>query len=170
MVPAPARPASTGRLLQPWPLLGGQHPAPLNRVRAESSTLTKLTNPPHPTLPYHILTLTLITTRRGSLESGRPEQERESSLKFQTRCVRCFPDATGYALASVEGRVAMEYFDAADSVQARLSPTLHPTLQRTSRTLRLWTSSALAAGACASCGQGLSARPVGTLGCAAQAA
>ncbi len=61
-----------------------------------------------------------------SLESGRPEQERESSLKFQTRCVRCFPDATGYALSSVEGRVAMEYFDASDSVQARPPAALAP--------------------------------------------
>ena len=58
----------------------------------------------------------------NSLEAGRPEQKRESSLKFQTRCVRCFPDATGYALSSVEGRVAMEYFDPSDSAQARLSP------------------------------------------------
>ena len=53
----------------------------------------------------------------GRLEAGRPEQERESSLKFQTRCVRCFPDATGFALSSVEGRVAMEYFDASDTAQ-----------------------------------------------------
>lgn len=53
----------------------------------------------------------------GRLEAGRPEQERESSLKFQTRCVRCFTDATGFALSSVEGRVAMEYFDPSDTAQ-----------------------------------------------------
>lgn len=40
-----------------------------------------------------------------------PEQRRISSLKFQTRCVRIFPDKTGYAVGSVEGRVAVEYFD-----------------------------------------------------------
>lgn len=40
-----------------------------------------------------------------------PEQRRVSSLKFQTRCVRVFPDQTGYAVGSVEGRVAVEYFD-----------------------------------------------------------
>lgn len=55
----------------------------------------------------------------NSLEAGRPEQERDSSLKYQTRCVRCFPDATGFALSSVEGRVAMEYFDMSDSAQVR---------------------------------------------------
>lgn len=50
---------------------------------------------------------------------GEPEQRRESSLKFQTRCVRAFVDSTGYALSSVEGRVAMEYFDPSPEVQAR---------------------------------------------------
>jgi cell cycle arrest protein BUB3 len=33
--------------------------------------------------------------------------------------VRCFPDATGFALASVEGRVAMEYFDPSEAAQAK---------------------------------------------------
>lgn len=47
-----------------------------------------------------------------------PEQRRESSLKYQTKCVRLYPDATGYALSSVEGRVAMEYFDTSDAGQA----------------------------------------------------
>lgn len=42
-----------------------------------------------------------------------PEQRRVSSLKFQTRCVRVFPDQMGYAVGSVEGRVAVEYFDTA---------------------------------------------------------
>ena len=48
-----------------------------------------------------------------------PEQRRESSLKFQTRCVRGFVDGSGYALSSIEGRVAMEYFDPAPEVQAK---------------------------------------------------
>jgi len=50
---------------------------------------------------------------------GEPQQRRESSLKFQTRCIRTFPDNTGYALSSIEGRVAIEYFDPAPEVQAR---------------------------------------------------
>mmetsp|Transcript_51858 Transcript_51858/g.105568 ORF Transcript_51858/g.105568 Transcript_51858/m.105568 type:complete len:333 (-) Transcript_51858:67-1065(-) len=49
---------------------------------------------------------------------SEPEQQRESSLKFQTRCIRTYPDGTGYALSSIEGRVAMEYFDTSPSVQA----------------------------------------------------
>mmetsp|Transcript_34459 Transcript_34459/g.97178 ORF Transcript_34459/g.97178 Transcript_34459/m.97178 type:complete len:328 (-) Transcript_34459:234-1217(-) len=46
-------------------------------------------------------------------------QRRESSLKFQTRCVACFPNGTGYAISSVDGRVAIEYFDGAEAVQAQ---------------------------------------------------
>ncbi len=53
------------------------------------------------------------------LEAGLPEQERESSLRFQTRCVRCYPDGTGFAVSSVEGRVAMEYFDQSEAGQTR---------------------------------------------------
>ncbi|CAK0749983.1 hypothetical protein CVIRNUC_001953 [Coccomyxa viridis] len=50
---------------------------------------------------------------------GLPEHERESSLRYQTRCLRCYPNATGFAISSVEGRVAMEYFDMSESVQAK---------------------------------------------------
>jgi hypothetical protein len=52
------------------------------------------------------------------LEAGQAEQQRESSLKYQTRCVACYPDGQGYALGSVEGRVAMEYFDLSPAAQA----------------------------------------------------
>ncbi|KAA8536272.1 hypothetical protein F0562_028750 [Nyssa sinensis] len=48
-----------------------------------------------------------------------PEQRRESSLKYQTRCVRCYPNGTGYALSSVEGRVAMEFFDLSEAGQSK---------------------------------------------------
>jgi cell cycle arrest protein BUB3 len=37
--------------------------------------------------------------------------ERESSLKFQTRCVRFFPDGDAICAGSVEGRVGVEYLD-----------------------------------------------------------
>jgi cell cycle arrest protein BUB3 len=35
--------------------------------------------------------------------------DRESSLKYQTRTVKLFPDASGIAVSSIEGRVAIEY-------------------------------------------------------------
>ncbi|WOH13959.1 hypothetical protein DCAR_0933472 [Daucus carota subsp. sativus] len=50
---------------------------------------------------------------------SRPEQQRTSSLKYQTRCVRCYPNGTGYALSSVEGRVAMEFFDLSEAGQSK---------------------------------------------------
>ena len=58
------------------------------------------------------------------------EQARESSLRFQTRCVRGFPNGTGFALSSVEGRVAMEYFDMNDTAQVGCDTItfLHPAL------------------------------------------
>lgn len=37
--------------------------------------------------------------------------DRESSLKYQTRCIKFFPDSTGIAVGSIEGRVAIEYLD-----------------------------------------------------------
>lgn len=46
------------------------------------------------------------------------EQQRESTLRYQTRCLAVMPDGRGYALGSVEGRVAMEYFDLSPAAQA----------------------------------------------------
>ena len=40
-----------------------------------------------------------------------------SPLKYQTRCISCFPDATGYLIGSVEGRVAVHHVD--DSLQSK---------------------------------------------------
>lgn len=34
-----------------------------------------------------------------------------SQLKWQTRCVACFPDKTGYLVGSIEGRVAVQHVD-----------------------------------------------------------
>ncbi|KAI9679470.1 MAG: hypothetical protein M1817_005492 [Caeruleum heppii] len=48
-----------------------------------------------------------------------PWQRRESSLKFMTRAVACMPDDAGYASSSIEGRVAVEWFDPSTTSQAR---------------------------------------------------
>lgn len=47
------------------------------------------------------------------------QQRRESSLKYQTRCIRCFPNGNGYVLSSIEGRVAVEFFDTSPEVQKK---------------------------------------------------
>ncbi|XP_063719032.1 mitotic checkpoint protein BUB3-like [Symsagittifera roscoffensis] len=46
-------------------------------------------------------------------------QSRESSLKYQTRCIRSFPDHTGYVLSSIEGRVAVEFLDPSPEAQKK---------------------------------------------------
>lgn len=48
-----------------------------------------------------------------------PFQTRESSLKFMTRCVSTMPNDAGYASSSIEGRVAVEWFDPSAESQAR---------------------------------------------------
>ncbi|KAF2143678.1 uncharacterized protein K452DRAFT_267971 [Aplosporella prunicola CBS 121167] len=48
-----------------------------------------------------------------------PWQRRESSLKFMTRAVACMPNDDGYASSSIEGRVAVEWFDPSQESQAR---------------------------------------------------
>lgn len=48
-----------------------------------------------------------------------PWQRRESALKFMARAVSCMPNDAGYASSSIEGRVAVEWFDPSVSSQAR---------------------------------------------------
>jgi cell cycle arrest protein BUB3 len=50
---------------------------------------------------------------------GQVFQRRDSSLKFMTRKVRSMPDGKGYANTSIEGRVAVEWFDPSPEVQAQ---------------------------------------------------
>ncbi|OAA61856.1 nuclear pore complex protein [Niveomyces insectorum RCEF 264] len=51
--------------------------------------------------------------------SIQPWQQRESSLKFLTRAVACMPNDAGYATSSIEGRVAVEWFEDSAASQAR---------------------------------------------------
>lgn len=50
---------------------------------------------------------------------GYVKQRRESNLKYQTRCIRCFPNQQGFVLSSIEGRVAVEYLDPNPDVQKK---------------------------------------------------
>jgi len=50
---------------------------------------------------------------------SEPEQDRLSSLQHQLRVVSCFPDGTGYAVGSCEGRIAIEYFDPSEEIQKK---------------------------------------------------
>ncbi|KAI7864854.1 mitotic checkpoint protein [Spinellus fusiger] len=48
-----------------------------------------------------------------------PWQERETSLRYMLKSIRCMPNIEGYACASVEGRVALEFFDMSPEIQAK---------------------------------------------------
>ncbi|OAA48365.1 mitotic checkpoint protein BUB3 [Metarhizium rileyi] len=49
----------------------------------------------------------------------KPWQTRESSLRYLTRAVACMPNDAGYATSSIEGRVAVEWFEDTAESQAR---------------------------------------------------
>ena len=55
----------------------------------------------------------------GGVAEVEPWQKRESSLKFMVRSVACMPNDAGYATSSIEGRVAVEWFDPSEASQAR---------------------------------------------------
>ncbi|SJX64313.1 related to mitotic checkpoint protein BUB3 [Sporisorium reilianum f. sp. reilianum] len=48
----------------------------------------------------------------------QPDQRRESSLKFMARDLRCMAAGDGYAMSSIEGRIAVEFFDPSTRTQA----------------------------------------------------
>ena len=48
-----------------------------------------------------------------------PWQQRESSLRYLTRAVACMPNDAGYSTSSIEGRVAVEWFEDTAESQAR---------------------------------------------------
>ncbi|KAK6338073.1 hypothetical protein TWF696_001544 [Orbilia brochopaga] len=96
----------------------------LHDARAGSTTSTH-------NLPHKIFSLSTISNKLVVAMASRsihiydlramsePFQRRESSLKFMTRTVRCMPNGEGYASSSIEGRVAVEFFDPSKESQSR---------------------------------------------------
>lgn len=72
---------------------------------------------------YELKTLADECTNQGgssqALVKIEPWQRRESSLKYMTRTVDCMPNDEGYATSSIEGRVAVEWFDPSAESQNR---------------------------------------------------
>lgn len=72
---------------------------------------------------YDIAALSLLASQAAQDApnpiDAEPYQRRESSLKFLTRALACMPDDAGFACSSIEGRVAVDWFDAAAAVQAK---------------------------------------------------
>jgi len=52
-----------------------------------------------------------------STNPAQPYRSQMSPLKWQTRVVACFPSADGYAVGSIEGRVAIQYVEEKQSSQ-----------------------------------------------------
>ena len=76
----------------------------------------------------HIYDLVDLSSQSASVdpvssEMGRlqlePWQRRESALKFMARAVACMPNDAGYASSSIEGRVAVDWFDPSPTSQER---------------------------------------------------
>ncbi|OCK80150.1 mitotic checkpoint protein-like protein BUB3 [Lepidopterella palustris CBS 459.81] len=59
------------------------------------------------------------TTQPPHILQVEPWQRRESSMKFMTRAVSCMPNDAGYASSSIEGRIAVEWFDPSAESQSR---------------------------------------------------
>jgi cell cycle arrest protein BUB3 len=68
---------------------------------------------------YDLAATSLLASQSEGPSAAEPWQKRESSLKFMTRAVACMPNDAGYATSSIEGRVAVEWFDPSDASQAR---------------------------------------------------
>lgn len=72
---------------------------------------------------YDLAALKMLSSQASNADATalevEPWQRRESSLKFMTRAVSCMPDDVGYASSSIEGRVAVEWFDPSPESQAR---------------------------------------------------
>jgi cell cycle arrest protein BUB3 len=72
---------------------------------------------------YGLEKLAAVRSENGNGDHGdtatEPWQRRESSLKFMTRAVDCMPNDEGYATSSIEGRVAVEWFDPSTESQNR---------------------------------------------------
>lgn len=62
---------------------------------------------------------TAVSSLEPRLLQTEPWQRRESALKFMARAVACMPNDAGYASSSIEGRVAVEWFDPSATSQAR---------------------------------------------------
>ncbi|KAK3669551.1 mitotic spindle checkpoint protein Bub3 [Recurvomyces mirabilis] len=72
---------------------------------------------------YDLQALKSLTEQAGTVANGKvpslhdnvlevaPWQQRESSLRYMTRDVACMPNGLGFATSSIEGRVAVEWFD-----------------------------------------------------------
>ncbi|KAJ3495703.1 hypothetical protein NLG97_g3204 [Lecanicillium saksenae] len=68
---------------------------------------------------YDLDAIKSLLAQGGSGADLKPWQQRESSLRYLTRALACMPNDAGYATSSIEGRVAVEWFEDTAESQAR---------------------------------------------------
>lgn len=105
---------------------------PYHQVSSSDSNTESIVKDAHPRLvvgmagrAIHVFDLqkwrTLIDANENANDGSdddtawKAEQRRESSLKYMLRDLRCMPSGLGFALSSVEGRIAVEFFDASST-------------------------------------------------------
>ncbi|KAF2396676.1 cell cycle arrest protein BUB3 [Trichodelitschia bisporula] len=74
---------------------------------------------------YDLKSLALLCSHANSTDNTQniveiePLQRRESAMKFMTRAIACMPNDSGWAASTIEGRIAVEWFDPSETSQAR---------------------------------------------------
>ncbi|EKM75034.1 hypothetical protein AGABI1DRAFT_116607 [Agaricus bisporus var. burnettii JB137-S8] len=93
---------------------------------AQTSSQTQSHSTPERIYHLDLIDTTLVIAMASRLfhiydlrNMSSPTQQRESSLKYMTRSLACMPDGQGYATASTEGRIAVEYFDPSPTSQEK---------------------------------------------------
>ena len=99
------------------PAAGAGTSGAVHRIRQEGKVFSMATHAHRLVVAASNRRIAVYDVRR--LDMKEAEIEMNSPLKYQTRCVRCFPNGLGFAVASVEGRVAMEYFSRDADTQAK---------------------------------------------------
>ncbi|EJU02314.1 WD40 repeat-like protein [Dacryopinax primogenitus] len=93
-------------------ILAAPHPERVYSMDADKERLVVCMAGRH----VRVWDLRMLRERTGHKE---PAQVRESSLKFQVRKVACMPEGEGFASSSVEGRIAIDYYDHSENAQAK---------------------------------------------------
>jgi len=93
-------------------ILAAPHPERIYTMDADKERLVVCMAGRH----VRIWDLRMLRERTGHKE---PAQIRESSLKYQVRKVASMIDGEGFASSSVEGRIAIDYYDHSEGAQSR---------------------------------------------------
>lgn len=106
-------------------LVGASWDGQVNVIDARSSSATSVSQMPRKIFAMDTTDQYLVVGMAGRVvhiydhrkSYSQPVQIRESGLKFQMKDLKCWEE--GYALASIDGRVAIEYIDPSEAIQEK---------------------------------------------------